>query len=167
MNPVPSMLTAERRDALARAVAPAFVKQLLSLYRHDPETAMWHLDRDSLDAGPDRKVLGAAVEAAGFEALRFTNPASRFQFFDLSLLSDVIDTALGAGLSVLHVAPQPLEAQTVVTALRGIPMQASGARVHLEDMRTRHAAVFGRTDGYIADEGQVLGQLRSFIAGQS
>jgi hypothetical protein len=167
MNPVPSMLTDDRRNALAQALAPALVERLMSFYSFNPETTMWHLDRDSLDAGPDRKALGAAVEAAGFEALRFTNPASRFQFFDLSLLSGVIDTALAAGLSVLHVAPQPLDAQSVVTALRGSPMQASGARVHLEDMRTRHAALFGRTDGYIADEGQVLGQLRGFIASQS
>lgn len=166
MNPVPSMLAPERRDALAQAVEPSVAERLMSFYGFDPATAMWHLDRAALDAAPDRQSLDAAVEAAGFEALRFTNPASRFQFFDLSLLSGAIGIATDAGLSVLHMAPQPVGAQEVVTALRASPMPQSSARIHIEDMQTKHAALFGRNDKYIADAGQVLERLHSFVASQ-
>jgi hypothetical protein len=163
MNPVPAMLTPERREVMLATVAPETAVRLMSLYDFNPATAMWHLDRDALDTAGDRQSLEVAVEAAGFEALRFTNPASQFQFFDLSLLSGAIDTAFDAGLSLLHLAPQPLGAQEVVTALRGRPMPSSTARVHVEDMQTKHAALFGRSDRYISDAGQVLDRLRGFV----
>lgn len=166
MNPVPSMLTQERIDALSQALKPALSDRLRSFYAYNSETKLWHLERDRLDAAPDFKHLNAAIEAAGFEALRFTNPASRFQFFDLSMLSDVIDTALNADLSLLHVAPEPLEAQAVATGLRGTAMKNSAAKVHVEDMRTRHAALFGGTDGYIMGSDQVLARLRGFLSAQ-
>ncbi|WP_246098724.1 hypothetical protein [Paracoccus laeviglucosivorans] len=164
MNPLPSMLTHQRRDALAAALEPATAARLMSFYRFDDVTTMWHLDRNAVDASDDRQQLGAAVKAAGFEALRFTNPASQFQFFDLSQLSDVIDNAMDAGLSLLHLAPEPLQAQTVVAALRGEQMPESTARIHREDMQTRHASLFGQSGRYTASAEQVLAGLKQFLA---
>lgn len=164
MNPAPSMLTSARREALASAVMPETAGRLMSFYSFDQITGMWHLDRAAFDAAPDRPRLDAAIKASGLEALSFTNPASQFQFFDLSLLSEVIDMALGAELPLLHLAPHPLGAQEVVTALRGRPMPDSIGPVHLENMQTRHAELFGQNGRYIADAGQVLDRLRRFIS---
>ena len=35
------------------------------------------------------------------------------------------------------------------------------------DFRTRYSAVFGRSDGYIADKAEVLKALKDFVAGES
>lgn len=164
MNPVPSMLSSQRREAIAAALPQDISHRLLRLYTHDETTAMWHLDRATLDALPDKKSIETVVEAAGFEALRFTNPASSFQFFDLSLLSSMVDIALQANLRTLHLAPEAISAQQIVTALRGRPMPDSAAPVHIEDMQTRHAAIFGQTGRFIATADDVMSRLRGFIA---
>ena len=162
MNPVPSMLTDARRDSIAAALPSDTGNRLFEFYAFDAASAMWHLDRDALDASGDRLRLAKAVEEAGFEALRFTNPQSEFQFFDLSTLSGVIDAALEADLRVLHAPPEPLSAQQVVTTLRGRPMQADGGRLHREDLHTRHAALFGRIGRYSMGADETLDRLRRF-----
>ena len=163
MNPVPSMLTDDKRDQISGALAGDVWEALDALYRRDDATSMWHLDRTTLDTSPMRARIGTAIEASGFEALRFTNPASTFQFFDLSLLWDVAGRAAAAGVKTLHLAPEPLLADRIVMALRGTPMKESQAKVHNEDMRTRHSDLFGRQDGYIAGADDVLARLRQFV----
>jgi hypothetical protein len=165
MNPVPSMLTDDRRDQISGALTGDVWGALDAMYHRDGDTSMWHLDRTTLDASPMRARIGAEIEASGFEALRFTNPASTFQFFDLSLLWDIAGRATAAGVKTLHLPPEPLLADRIVTALRGTPMKASQAKVHSEDMRTRHAGLFGREDGYIAGADDVLARLRQFVLG--
>lgn len=165
MNPAPSMLTDDRRDQMSGALTGEVWGALDAMYHRDGATSMWHLDRTTLDASPMRARIETEIEASGFEALRFTNPASTFQFFDLSLLWEVAGRATAAGLETLHLAPEPLLADRMVTALRGAPMKASQAKVHNEDMRTRHAGLFGREDGYIAGADDVLGRLRQFVHG--
>lgn len=165
MNPVPSMLTAERRDALFAAVPAEISRHLDNLYAFDSATSMWHLDRPALDALDERRQIEAAIEEAGFESLRFTNPASRFQFFDLSLLPDLIDRSAVAGLRLLHVATEPVEAGRIVMALRGRAMPSNGARLHAEDMQTRHAAKFGTEGRYLAHAEEVLARLERFVKG--
>jgi len=165
LNPAPSMLTEERREQLSQALPADLWRVLGPWYVFEPATGMWTLDRSALDGSAAREQIEAAIETAGFEALRFTNPASTFQFFDLSLLSDTIDRAQNAGIRTLHVAPEPLSANAVVRALRGAPMQESKAKVHTEDMRTRHANLFGRSGQYGASADDVLQQLTTFVNG--
>jgi len=165
LNPVPSMLTPARREALLDALAPGLAAPLGGFYGCDAGLGMWVLDRAALNASPLRAAIGEAVVAAGFESARFTSPDSTFQFFGLSALADIADLALGEGLGVLHVAPAPLTAGRVHATLLGRPMPASAAAVHREDMRTRHAALFGTTGPYSAPPEAVLAGLAAFARG--
>lgn len=124
---------------------------------------MWTLDRVRLDRSDRKEQLGVSVTRAGFDALRFTNPASTFQFFGLAQLPDIISQALQAKIAVLHPVPEPLSAALVAKDLRERDAWDSAAGIHIEDVRTRHGALFGRTDSYIASAGSVLANLRTFI----
>jgi hypothetical protein len=167
INPAPSMLTDERRLELAQSISGKVWAALEPMYQRDSVTGMWVLDRMTLDVSPHLELINNAIEQAGFEALRFTNPLSTFQFFDLSTLWGLANRACQMGLTTLHLAPEPLRASDVVAALRGIQMHESHARVHFEDVRTRHGDLFGRADGYIAGAGEVMSQLRVFMKRES
>ncbi len=166
LNPMPAMLTEPRLAELAEALPAGLRPGLAGIYRPEPATDLHVIDRAALEASGRRPAYDAAVSAAGMEAVRFTHPDSRFQYYDMSRLWADIGLCLGAGLDLIHLAPEPLEAGAIHRALTGRPMPPSQARIHREDLRTRHAALWGRTGPHIASAGEVLAGLRRFFAAE-
>jgi hypothetical protein len=96
------------------------------------------------------------------------DPAARFQFYDLTGLWSDIQRAEAAGLTLIHFATEPVLTADIVArffpgAAVGTP-PPSGSPAY--DLRTRHAAVFGRSDGYIQDRAEVMRRLAAFIAAE-
>lgn len=96
------------------------------------------------------------------------DPAARFQFYDLAALWADIGRALLAGLELVHLVPAPVRTAEIIArffpgAAVGTP-PAAGSPAY--DYRTRHAAIFGGTGGYIHDEAEVLRRLAAFVAAE-
>jgi hypothetical protein len=92
------------------------------------------------------------------------HPASSFQYYDLSRLWQDVGLALARELSFIHLFPEPLETARIVE--RFFPDRSIGADPVPEahyDFKTRHDALFGRSDGYVASAEQVLTQMGAFI----
>ncbi len=162
LNPVPSMLTADRIEALSLALAPALAGWLRVLYSHDLVTGMYKINRASLVGDPRRAALETAVSDLGFSATQFHNPETTYQYYDLTRLWSDIGMAVAAGLSHIHLVSEPLGAARIYQRLTGRPMPETGARLHHEDMRTRHAGLWGRQGHYLSDAGHVLDRLADF-----
>lgn len=160
-NPVPSMLPQARFDDFARALGDG----VAGFYHQDEALGMMVLDREGLQASPRREAIAAAVTEAGFSALGFTNPDSRFQFYDMSRLWDDLQRGLRAGVPVLHLAPEALRAGDVHFQVTGRAMPPTAARLHVEDMQTGHAELWGRQGRYICDAAQVMAAVQEFAAG--
>jgi NAD dependent epimerase/dehydratase family len=93
------------------------------------------------------------------------DPAARFQFYDLSGLWNDILRSEAAGLSLVHFATEPILTADIVDrffpgAAVGVP-PPGGSPAY--DLRTRHAAVFGGSNGYIQDRAEVMRRLADFI----
>uniref|UniRef100_A4WZT0 Uncharacterized protein n=1 Tax=Cereibacter sphaeroides (strain ATCC 17025 / ATH 2.4.3) TaxID=349102 RepID=A4WZT0_CERS5 len=166
LNPMPTMLPRARLDELAGRLPAGLRPGLARFYRPDPETDLLVIDRAALAASGQRAAHDEAVTALGFSAVQFTHPATRFQYYDMDRLWSDIGLCLGAGLETIHLAPEPLEAGRIHAVLTGREMPAGPARVHREDMRTRHAALWGRAGPYIATADEVLAGLQAFFAGE-
>lgn len=164
INPVPSFLTDAKYSELAAALPRPAKAALANAYYWSDEVRMHVCDRSRCDSG-ERTILASALARTGFTAVNFTHPDSTFQFYGLDRLWSDIECATEAGLPVLHLAPQPLRAGTVHLAVTGRPMTETSARPVHEDMRTRHASLWGRTDGYVRGRDSVLNDLRAFCAG--
>lgn len=164
LNPVPSMLTAERLAALADGLDTALADWVRGLYQADSATGLFTLDRAALNRDPRRAALEAAVAALGGAAVQFHHPETTYQYYGIDRLWADIETALAAGLSHLHLVPEPLTAARIHQRLTGRAMPATGARLHQEDMRTRHAALWGATGPYQFDAETTLARLAAFYA---
>jgi nucleoside-diphosphate-sugar epimerase len=162
LNPMPSMLGDAPLQALGEALPPALSALLPTLYVRDETLGMHVIDRAALDASGQRAAFDEAVTALGKSAINFTNPATRFQYYDMRRLWSDIGTGLGAGLDALHLGPEPLEAARVFETLTGRAMPDTGARLHAEDMRTGHSGLFGRDDGFIDGADAVLSAIADF-----
>lgn len=87
-----------------------------------------------------------------------------FQFYDLGSVSDDVETALAAGLALVHFATEPVTIAEVARHAFGRAFENPfGARAPAYDLRTRHAAVFGKTGSYLATRKEVLERIAEFV----
>lgn len=167
LNPVPSMLTAERLEAVCAALPAALAAELTDLYHRDEQLGMMVLDRGALDRSGARGRMEAAIRACGASASAFTSPSSTFQYYPVPRLWHDIELALSAELSLLHLAPEPVSAAQVYRCLTGDAMTANEARVHHEDMRTRHSRLFGAQPPYMASAAETLKAMELFARAEA
>lgn len=166
LNPVPSMLAEARHSALRTALDADLSAWLGALYTPDAATGLLKLDRAALNADPRRAGLEAALDALGATATQFHHRDTTYQYYDTSRLWQDIGIALAAGLTHLHLAPEPLAAATIHAQLTGRPMPETPARLHREDMRTAHAALWGAEGPYQFSAAATRESLAAFFAGQ-
>lgn len=167
MNPVPSMLAEDRHAGLAAALDADLAAWLGALYAPDAATGLLKLDRAALNADPLRPALEAALGALGATATQFHNRETTYQYYAIDRLWQDIGIALDAGHAHLHLAPEPLAAGVIHQRLTGRSMPETPARLHREDMRTRHAGLWGAQGPYQFAAADTLEQLAAFFADQS
>lgn len=163
MNPTPSFLPPARLDQLLQALSPSLATLVRELYRWHDVLRMFEIDRAALKASGRRLDIEEAVVAAGFSAVRFTSPAARFQYYDMSRLWADICIAVQQRLPVVHFAPEPVAAQDVYHRLTGAMMEQNTASARAEDFRTRYAGLWERTGPYLDDAASVLSAVKRFF----
>lgn len=166
MNPVPTMLPADKCAALADRLSPALGAWLGNLYAPDAATGMLRLDRAALNADQRRAALEDAVMAVAASAVQFHHPETTYQYYPIDRLWQDIGIALEAGLTHLHLVAEPLRAGTIHERLTGRAMPVTGARLHWEDMHTRHADLWGASGRYQFDAEATVNGLVAFFASQ-
>jgi hypothetical protein len=166
MNPVPSLLTEAKRDAMMDALDPSLVEWVGTLYSPDAVTGLLKLDRAALNANRRRAALEDAVTVMGASATQFHHPDTTYQYYPIDRLWQDIGIALEAGLSHLHLVAEPLTAAAIHQRLTGRPMPETPARLHREDMRTRHAALWDAEGPYQFSAAATLDRLTAFFASE-
>lgn len=157
LHPVPRLLTAEKLAQLSE-LRP----ELCDFYRPrgDGFCALRPL------AAGEEAQAETLLKEAGFSALYFTDSRSTFQFYPLSRLWGDIQTCLEAGLTLFHPATEPVSAGEVYRFLTGTEFRNElPSSPAAYDYRTRHAALFGGTGGYLLDKTQVLREVKRFVEG--
>jgi hypothetical protein len=166
MNPVPSMLPEARHADLVAALPASLAGWAKALYAPDPVTGMLKLERPALNAAPRRAALEDAVTALGFAATQFHHRDTTYQYYDTRRLWQDIGIALEAGLTHLHLTAEPLCAAAIHQRLTGRAMPDTPARLHHEDMRTRHADLWGASGPYQFSAAATLDALAAFFASE-
>jgi hypothetical protein len=166
LNPVPSLLTEAKRDALLTALDPALSRWVGALYAPDAVTGLLKLDRAALNADRRRAALEDAVTALGASATQFHHPETTYQYYPIDRLWQDIGIVLEAGLSHLHLVAEPLTATAIHARLTGRPMPDTPARLHREDMRTCHSALWGAEGPYQFSAAATLDRLTAFFASE-
>lgn len=163
MNPIPSMLTEARMTEIVAVLSKEQSVALRDTFEWSDHLQMYVVNRKLLAGSGYRTTLETALAERGFSATGFTNPHTTFQFYNLANLWRDIDLARSAGLSIIHLATEPVTANTVHEHLIGSAMPLTSARLHSEDMHTAHADIWDRSGPYLADQCTVLEGLTDFF----
>ena len=94
------------------------------------------------------------------------DPDAAFGWYDLSRLSDDVDSAVAADLPLANLGAEPVSNAAVRDALfPGLEIGAAlpeGRRSPLYDLRTRHARVFGGSGDYLYDADETLDRIAAW-----
>lgn len=162
LHPVPSLLTQARFEALQQALPQALRPVLERIYSPESQ-GLRSVQRQALALEPDGRALASALLETGLSATQFHHPETTYQFYALDRLWGDIGVATQQGLTHLHLATEPLRAGDIHHRLLGTEMPASEARIHHENMHTRHAGLWGRQGPYLEDGDTVLEKLAVFF----
>lgn len=92
------------------------------------------------------------------------HPEGVFQFYDLENLWDDIGRTRTHGLRLVNFATEPTSVRDVAQAAFGIEFDAGPDTMPASyDIKSRHAAAFGGSNGYLYDRGRVLEALKRFV----
>lgn len=166
MNPVPSMLTAEKLGALRDGLDGPLSAFVGTLYAQDTATGLLKLDRAALDRDARRGALDEAVSDLGLSSTQFHNRETTYQYYEIERLWRDIGIALEAGLTHLHLTSEPLQAAEIHQRLKGTPMPETQARLHREDMHSAHGALWGASGPYLYSGAETLERLHQFHIGE-
>lgn len=96
-------------------------------------------------------------------------PASAFQYYDLSRLAEDLDRLLASAATLANLVTEPVKTADVVESAferTALPVQDAQPVVHY-DVRTRWAGLFGQDGMYIESRPEVLDRLRTFVRSAS
>ncbi len=112
----------------------------------------------------ERDLVKGIFAGLGFSALNFTDSRSRFQFYHLARLWDDLQTAMRNGLTLLHLATEPVTAGELYQYLAGKPFVNEGTAPPADyDFRTCHAALFGAEKDYLCSKAEVMKEIGEFV----
>lgn len=95
------------------------------------------------------------------------NPAAWFQWYPLRRLAADLDRIRQADLRLVNLFCEPLQMGELIDAF--FPGAQVGERKHPAphyDLRTRHAELFGGSNGYMLDATTILGELARFVGAE-
>lgn len=166
LNPVPSMLNDAKMEQARSVVSAQDAKTLQKVYSLNEKNGMFVLNRADLRASGAQSRIETAFGQHGLTALYFTNPDSTYQYYGVDRLWSDIETASAQGIGVLHLATEPVAARQIYRAVTGQDMPQTEARLHHEDMHTRHADLWDRSGPYIESAQQVEARVAAFLGNQ-
>jgi hypothetical protein len=162
LNPVPSFISGKRLAEVRQMVSARERVLIDAAFEVDPPSDLFRFRRDQYRDPAQALPIERIVERCGIAARNFTAGHSRFQFYNLDRLWADISRGMEAGLSVLNLATEPLRASEVARRLTGTPLESNEAPAVLQDMRSRHSALWGRSDGYLYGAQAILDDLTRF-----
>ncbi|MFT4234749.1 MAG: NAD-dependent epimerase/dehydratase family protein [Microbacterium sp.] len=113
---------------------------------------------------------GVVYDLANGYRVEHIRPAGLFQHYDVRGLWRDIQIALDNDLDAFNVATPPISNADLASDVFGIDIsgqqpaepESPFARMYTRDMRTKHADLFGSTDGYLLTREQEIASLRAF-----
>lgn len=89
---------------------------------------------------------------------------NRYQFYDLNRLWADISTADRNEIDLINLPTEPVSIEEVARAAFDIEFgNRPGPTTAAYDVRTRHASLFGRDDGYVESKAGILDAIRRFV----
>ncbi len=96
--------------------------------------------------------------------LNAINPESSFQYYDMTCLSNDLDTVLTHRLPLVNLATEPVATKLIHDRLfPETPIGSAPAPTAAYDIRSRHAAIFGQSNGYRFTADEVLARLGAYV----
>ncbi len=112
----------------------------------------------------EKSELKHHFEQLGFSALNFTDSRSQYQFYNLGYLWQHIQVAMQHNLPILNPATEPITIAELSAHIMGKALVNEIRDDYpVQDYRSKHAQLFGGTNGYLFDKAFVMDDIKNFV----
>ena len=154
INVIQSMLTEMKMDEL-------YLK-CNELKNYTKENNGFYKIKNLNPAEKDR--VKSLLKGLEFSAINFTDSRSIFQFYNLDRLYNDIMLLLKEGLTLCHLATEPIGTGELYNFLSGMEFDNELDKKPLfYDYRTKYAKLFGKQEHYIENKENVMRQIKEFV----
>lgn len=155
INRIPSMLSEKKFIELAEKE-----KILLNYYK----VAENNFYKCISLTNKEKILLKSIFENLGFNSLNFTDSRSVYQFYNLKNLWQHIKTALDNNLKLINLVTPPISAGDLYLSLSSKSFVNELDKPPFNyNLKTKHFALYGGSNGYISTHEQVLYDIKSFV----
>jgi hypothetical protein len=92
-----------------------------------------------------------------FDQFSSVNRDSKFQFYDINGIWNLIDSCIENRISLLNVATEPISAQEIASIF-DVSLVGSQNKIEYR-MKSKHSKVFGGIDGFLQGKAEVLEEI--------
>lgn len=163
MNQAPTFLSKEKFYELQSKFSNKD-KHLLSFYNFNEKEELFFLDRDALNSSGNKIYLEDALNENKASSIFFHSHKSTHQFYNLKNLWKDICKVIELGIPVMHLATQPLKVKDIHRKLLGLDMPNTFAKIHHENMETKHSSYWNINSSYIESQKNLLNDLHEFFS---
>ncbi len=141
--------------------------KMAELQVKEPDLKDYYADRGDgfyrVKTDINRADLKEILKKVGFSALNFTDSRGIFQYYNLEYLYKDIQIAIDNNIRLLNIATQPIEIGALYKKLTGDEfVNEIAAQPPYYDFKTKHAEIFGGSDGYIQTSEFVYNDIKKF-----
>lgn len=157
INYIPAMLNETKYSELSEK------EELIKVHYVKQENGFYKCNVPA-EEKEERKMLKEAFKRTGFSALNFTDSRGVFQYYNLNQLWSDIELALKNNICKLNLAVEPVTIAELYQELTGeVFINELPKEVPYFNYKTKYAALWGGTDGYIKTKKEVLEDLKCYM----
>lgn len=154
MNLIPKFLNQQKYDELISQHDSEILKKNYFLN----EKSFWECKSDI----NDKEALLKFFKENQFTSLNFTNPKSKYQFYNMLNLWSDINKVIEQNISILNICSPPLVANDIAMEMKDLSIPENNSNLFDYDMRTIHAKAWGSED-YLYSKESIISDLKEFL----
>lgn len=154
MNLIPKFLNQQKYNELKSTDGSEIMKENYFLN----EKSFWECKSDLTD----KEALLNFFKENQFTSLNFTNPKSKYQFYNMLNLWNDINQVIDNKIEVLNICSPPLIANDISVEMKGLSIPQNNSNLFDYNMRSIHAKKWGN-DEYLYSKESVISDLKEFL----
>ena len=160
LNPLPSFLDNKKYKIISKKLLPNLKESFKKIYTKKQNK--YFINRIKVNRSYIKKELVLFFEKYNFVSTSFTNPNSKYQYYNLENLAKDIKKGLKLGINYLNISTEPIYAKEIYRHLTKKKMKKNKSKVYKANMISKYHKFWKKNNYYLYEKNIILKDLKKF-----
>ena len=136
-----------------------------SYYSYDENKKIYSFEKEKANIDNNRQKITAILASIKVSSLNFTNPKSKFQFYNIDYLHKDIQTAINHDIKILNISSEPISAEELMKNIFGITFENNNKSKPFDyNMKSKFYKLWNNeTKGYLYSKNEIFNDLKKYF----